>query len=66
VTDTNDLRSYRIDSSLVKQRLGFSPSWSLEQAVIDLKKAFDANELPDSFDNDKYFNIKAMKTMGIG
>lgn len=66
VTDAYDLRSYRIDSSLVKERLGFEPKHTLEEAVADLKRAFDNGLLPNSFDEPKYFNIKAMREMGIG
>ena len=66
VADTQDLRSYRIDSSLVKERLGFEPRYTLEDAVGGLKKAFDSGLLPNSFEDPRYFNIKAMQEMGIG
>jgi nucleoside-diphosphate-sugar epimerase len=66
VTDTQDLRSYRIDSTLVAERLGFYPKRRVEDAVLDLKKAFDKGLLPDSLNDSRYFNVKAMKAMGIG
>ncbi|MCP4713020.1 MAG: NAD(P)-dependent oxidoreductase, partial [Planctomycetes bacterium] len=66
ITDTNDLRSYRIDSSLVYERLGFKPRRTLEDAVEDLKRAFGSQLLCDSFENPQYYNIRAMKSLGIG
>ena len=66
VTETNDLRSYRIDSTQVGERLGFFPRRSLQDAVRELKEAFDGGLLPGSFEQDRYFNIKAMQAMGIG
>jgi len=66
ITDTDDLRSYRIDSSLVFERLGFKPKHTLEEAVEDLKKAFASQLLCDSFENPQYYNIKTMKSLGTG
>lgn len=66
VTETNNCSSYEIDSSLAKERLGFRPGHSLEEAIMDMKMAFEDNLLPDSFANNNYFNVKAMKAIGIG
>ena len=66
ITDTNDPRSYRIDSSLVWERLGFAPKHTLEDAVEDLKRAFASQWLCDPFENPRYYNIRAMKSIGIG
>jgi len=63
VADAHDLRSYRIDSTLVRDRLGFEPRRTLQDAVGDLKKAFQAQLLPDPLEDPRYFNIKTMQTM---
>lgn len=65
VEPTNDNRSYRVSSEKIKNELGFTPKHSIEDAVRDLKTAFDAGKIPASFDDDKYFNIKRMKVVGL-
>lgn len=59
-TPTDDLRSYHISSEKIKNELGFVPKKTIEDAVIDLKEAFDKNWLPNSFEDKRYFNIKVM------
>lgn len=61
---TDDIRSYHINSDKIKNVLGFAPRLSVEDAVRDLCKAFRAGELPDSFDDDRYFNVRTMKNTG--
>ena len=63
VTESNDLRSYHINSDKIKRVLGFQPKYSVEDAVRDLCKAFRDNRIPDSFDNDKYYNVRTMKSI---
>jgi nucleoside-diphosphate-sugar epimerase len=65
VEPTNDNRSYRVNSDKIKRKLGFSTKRSIEDAVRDLKQAFDAGKIPASFDDDRYFNIKRMKVVGL-
>ena len=64
VTESDDKRSYHINSDKIKKVLGFEPKYSVEDAVRDLCKAFAEGKLPDSFDDDKYFNIRTMKAIG--
>lgn len=61
---TDDIRSYHINSNKVKADLGFAPRLSVEDAVRDLCAAFRAGKLPDSFENDLYFNVRTMKSIG--
>ena len=63
VTESNDLRSYHINSDKIERVLGFQPKYSVEDAVRDLCKAFRDNRIPDSFDNDKYYNVRTMKSI---
>ena len=58
---TDDNRSYHINSDKIYQVLGFRPRRSIEDAVEDLCKAFKNGELPNSFENDYYFNVKQLK-----
>lgn len=61
---TDDIRSYHINSDKIKNLLGFTPKLSVEDAVRDLCAAFRQGILPDSFDDDSYFNVRTMKRIG--
>lgn len=61
-TPTNDNRSYHISSKKIAERLGFVPSHTIQEAVEDLKNAFEKGLLPDSLTDEKYFNIKTMQS----
>jgi nucleoside-diphosphate-sugar epimerase len=63
-TPTNDMRSYHVNSDKVKRVLGFEPKRSIEDAVHDLARAFRNFLMPDSFDNDWYYNVRTMKKIG--
>ena len=64
VTESNDKRSYHINSDKIKRVLGFTPKHTIEEAVRDLCKAFNEGKLPNSFDDDQYYNIRTMKAIG--
>lgn len=64
-TPTDDLRSYHVSSEKIKQDIGFVATHSLEDAVRDLKKAFDAGAIPDSLTDDRYFNVKRMQRIHL-
>jgi nucleoside-diphosphate-sugar epimerase len=61
-TPSNDLRSYHINSDKITRVLGYKPKRTIEDAVRDLCKAFQSGSLPDSLDDDRYYNVKRMKT----
>jgi nucleoside-diphosphate-sugar epimerase len=65
VTKSNDPRSYHINSNKIKRVLGFQPKYSVEDAVRDLCKAFREGMLPNSFDDDRYYNVRTMKSIGV-
>lgn len=60
-TPTDDHRSYHISSDKIKRELGFEPTHSIEDAVKDLVAAFEANKIPDSMQDIRYYNIKTMQ-----
>lgn len=64
VTTSNDPRSYHINSDKIRNTLGFKPKYSVEDAVRDLCKAFRDGRLPNSFDDDRYYNVRTMKLIG--
>ena len=63
--ETDDERSYHISSKKISRVLGFKPLFSIEQAINDLREAFDKKLLRDSFDDPKYFNIKMMQKINL-
>tara|TARA_B100002019_G_C21243723_1_gene587080 strand:- start:935 stop:1870 length:936 start_codon:yes stop_codon:yes gene_type:complete len=61
-TPTNDNRSYHISSKKIIQILNFKTQFTVEDAVLDLKKAFDKKLLVNSLENEMYFNIRRMQS----
>ena len=45
--------------------LGFTPKFDIEDAVRGLRDAFDRGLIPNSLDDEKYFNIKKMQSIGL-
>lgn len=64
-TPTDDHRSYHISSEKIKRELGFEPSHSIEDAVRDLKNAFDRGVIPNSLTEKRYFNVKLMNDINL-
>ena len=64
-TPSNDLRSYHVSSKKIAARLGFVPKRSVEDAVRDLCRAFKAGKLANSLTDDRYFNVKTVKKIGL-
>ena len=62
---TDDPRSYHISSARIAEELGFVPRHTIEDAVQDLKKAFQSSFLPEPMSNPLYYNIKRMKELDL-
>ena len=62
---TDDLRSYRVDSSKIAEDLGFYPTKSVDNAIEDLAKAFQGNLYSESLSSSRYFNIKRMQELAL-
>jgi nucleoside-diphosphate-sugar epimerase len=63
-TPSDDNRSYHVNSDKVRRVLGFAPKRTIEDAVRDLCRAFRAGKLPNSFEDDWYYNVRTMKKIG--
>lgn len=57
VTESNDPRSYRLNSDKLLST-GFTPGHSVEAGIGDVIEAFEAGKIQDE---EKYYNIKTMK-----
>ena len=64
-TPTDDDRSYHISSKKIKEELGFEPTHTIKEAVQDLCVAFEKGLLPNSLDDELYFNIKRMQNIKL-
>jgi nucleoside-diphosphate-sugar epimerase len=62
---TNDNRSYQVNSDKIAREFGFKPQHTVEDAIRDLKTAFDAGKIPNSLTDPRYFNIKTMQALGL-
>jgi nucleoside-diphosphate-sugar epimerase len=62
-TPTDDIRSYHINSDKVRRVLGYAPSHTIEDAVRELCRAFVANKLPNSMEDDRYYNVRLLKRL---
>lgn len=64
-TPTDDNRSYHISSEKIRKELGFKARHTIRDAVEDLVQAFESGKLPDSLDNELYFNIRRMQSLKL-
>jgi nucleoside-diphosphate-sugar epimerase len=64
-TPTDDNRSYHISSEKILRELGFTPRFTIEDAIRELVEAFRSGKIPDSFTNPLYFNIKRMQEIHL-
>lgn len=65
VEPTNDNRSYHISSQKIERELGFRPRHTIDEAVRDLKAAFDQGKIKDSMNDIRYYNIKTMQAVNL-
>jgi len=64
-TPTNDNRSYHISSEKIARELGFTPRFTIEDAIRELTDAFRAGKVTDPLNNPLYFNIKRMQEIQL-
>ena len=62
---TNDNRSYHINSDKIKKVLGFTPQFTVEEAVQSLIEAFNKGLVKDGLNNPIYYNIRRMRELKL-
>lgn len=65
VTPTDDIRSYHVSSRKIREELGFEAKHTVEEAVQDLKKAFEEGKIPNPLTDIRYVNIKTMQAIHL-
>lgn len=65
ITPTDDKRSYHVSSRKIKEELGFEPKHTIEEAIADLKRAYQEGKLPNPMEDMRYYNIKTMQAINL-
>jgi len=65
IEKSNDNRSYHISSKKIKKTLNYENNFTIRDAVLDLKNAFDKGLLKNTLTNEMYFNIKRMNNIKL-
>lgn len=63
--ETDDLRSYHVSSEKIQKELGFTPKFTIQDAVNDLCEAFDKGLLEGSMSDTRYYNIRKMQEVEL-
>lgn len=63
--ESNDPRSYHICADKIQRELGWRPKRSIEDAVVDLCRAFKDGKLPNALDDMRYYNVKMIQFAGL-
>lgn len=63
--ETDDNRSYHVSSEKISEFLGFTPEYSIEDAMASLRDAFSEGLLLEPLSNEMYYNIKRMKSINL-
>mgnify|MGYP001588869254 CR=1 FL=1 len=61
VKPSSDNRSYHISSAKIGKELGFETKHTVEDAIADIKKAFEKGLLPSALTEKRYYNVKQLK-----
>jgi nucleoside-diphosphate-sugar epimerase len=62
---TDDNRSYHVSSEKIASELGWRTKRTIEDAIVDMVRAFRDGGLPDSMNDARYFNIKTMQARNL-
>jgi len=62
---SNDLRSYHVSSDKIKRELGWTPERTIDDAVIDLCRAFRAGKIRNSLTDPRYYNVRTIQGSGL-
>lgn len=64
-TPTDDIRSYRINCARIESELGFTPRYTIPDAVKELCGQFEAGNVPEALSSSRYRNIHRMQEIEL-
>jgi nucleoside-diphosphate-sugar epimerase len=62
-TESDDNRSYHINSDKIYNVLGFKPKHTIEEAVLELCEAISSGKLKNTLVDDIFFNVRRLKRL---
>lgn len=62
---TDDNRSYHITSKKIERILGFVPTRTIQDTARELCQLFREGKLPNSLEDDRYFNVNTVKSVEL-
>lgn len=65
IQETNDNRSYHVNSDKIRDVLGFTPRFSVEDAIQSLIEAYRGEKIPEPLHRPDYYNIKVMQNLNL-
>jgi nucleoside-diphosphate-sugar epimerase len=60
---SDDLRSYHVNSDLIRKTLGFAPRRTIEEAVRSIVQAYREGRFEDPLTNPLYHNVRLMRSI---
>ena len=64
-TPSDDIRSYHLSASKIRQKLGFVARLTVEDGVRDVLRAFRDGRLANAMTDETYYNVRRMKSAGV-
>jgi nucleoside-diphosphate-sugar epimerase len=64
-TPSDDPRSYHVSSRKIAEQLGWKPKRTIEDAVRDICRAVRDGRIPNSMDDDRYYNVRTVKKLQL-
>ena len=65
ITESNDNRSYHINSDKIFDILGYKAKRGISDATIEMISSFKKGLLKNSFEDDIFFNVKRIKNLSL-
>ena len=63
--ESKDIRSYHINADKIKKILNFKRKRKIEDAILEMCKAYELGKIPNSFSDVNYFNVKKIKLLKV-
>lgn len=65
IIPSDDPRSYRVDATKIKEKLGFEFKYNVQDAIKSIADAYKQGKIVDGLNNPLYHNVKLMKEVNL-